>query len=179
MSLALKVVEESGMCSSLDEAIRKALCECFPADASAFAKTRAWHGSAPSYSLVHREGERVVGHVGVVVREIAAGGTPVTIAGIQNFAVVPDRRGTGLSRRLMEEAMAEAGRRGISFGLLFCVPGLERFYTSLGWRTLDVRARMVFEDVEIEIPAKNIAMVLALAAKPFPSGDLHLGGPDW
>ena len=179
MSLALQVVEESGMSPSLDEAIRESLCECFPASASTFAKTRAWHGSTPSYSLVHREGARVVGHVGVIVREIVAGGTPVTVAGIQSFAVIPNRRGTGLSRRLMEEAMVEAKRHEIPFGLLFCVPGLERFYISLGWRTLFVRARMVFEGAETEIPAKNIAMALPLAARPFPSGDLHLGGPDW
>ena len=75
--------------------------------------------------------------------------------------------------------MAEAGRRSIPFGLLFCVQGLERFYASLGWRTLPVRARMVFEGAETEIPAKNIAMVIALSAKLFPPGDLHLGGPDW
>jgi predicted N-acetyltransferase YhbS len=179
MSLALKVVEEGEMPSSLDEAIRVSLCECFPADAPTFAKTRAWHGSAPSYSLVHREGARVVGHVGLVVREILAGGMPIKVAGIQSFAVVPDHRGTGLSRRLMEEAMGETKRREIPFGLLFCVVGLERFYASLGWRTLPVRARMVFEGAETEIPSKNIAMGIALSAKGFPPGDLHLGGPDW
>jgi hypothetical protein len=38
---------------------------------------------------------------------------------------------------------------------------------------------MVFEGAEIEIPSKNIAMGIALSAKGFPPGDLHLGGPDW
>jgi predicted N-acetyltransferase YhbS len=179
VSLAIEVVDERAMTAALDEAIRRSLCECFPSETAFFSSGRAWHGSAPVYSLVAREESRVTGHVGVVVREIAAGGVAATVAGIQNFAVVPDRRKTGLSRRLMEGAMEEAKRRGVAFGLLFCVPGLERFYASLGWRTLPVRARMRYEGREQEIPAKNIAMAIPLAGKPFPTGDLHLLGPDW
>ncbi|MCC7518254.1 MAG: imidazole glycerol phosphate synthase subunit HisF [Verrucomicrobiae bacterium] len=175
----LQIVEEDAMPAALDTAIRRALCECFPEDTAAFARTRAWHGSAPFFSVVVGEGRRVTGHVGVVAREISVGGARVRVAGIQNFVVVPDRRKTGLSRELMEAAMREAGGRGIPFGLLFCVPALERFYASLGWRTLPVRARMLFEGAETEVPSKNIAMGLALAEEPFPEGELHLCGPDW
>lgn len=178
-SRRLEVVEEHAMPASLDHAIREMLCECFPDNTAAFARTRAWHGSAPAYSVVSRSHDGVFGHVGVVVREVNAGGRAIVVAGIQNMAVVPSHRGTGLSHRLMAEAMAEARRRGIPFGLLFCIPKLERVYGAMGWETLPVRARMVFEGKETEIPPKNIAMALPLAGKGFPGGELHLGGADW
>lgn len=167
------------MSVALDAAIRRTLCACFPSEAAAFSTTRAWHGSAPSYSVIAHEGEEIAGHAGVVVREISAGDTIIRVAGIQNMAVLPARRGSGLSRRLMETAVAEARRRGIPFGLLFCVPGLERFYASLGWTTLPVRARMMYGGGEREIPAKNLAMGLEIGGRPFPAGDLHLRGADW
>ncbi|NUN94005.1 MAG: GNAT family N-acetyltransferase [Verrucomicrobiae bacterium] len=179
LSCEIVVVDETAMTAARDAAIRRMLGVCFPASADAFSKTRAWHGSAPSYSVVANEGEEIVGHVGVVAREISAGGASLRVAGIQNMAVLPARRGSGLSRRLMEAAVAEARRRGIPFGLLFCVPGLERFYASLGWTTLSVRVRMVYGGEETEIPAKNLAMGLDLAGRPFPAGDLHLRGADW
>ncbi|MFH1023569.1 MAG: GNAT family N-acetyltransferase [Planctomycetota bacterium] len=176
----LELIEEARMTPSLDAAIRKLLCACFPGDEAVFAASRLWHGTAPAYTFVARQGEAVGAHIGVVIREVSCGGKATVIAGIQNMAVAPALRKSGVSRRLMTEAMAEAARRGIRFGLLFCVPQLERFYASLGWKTLVVRVVMTGEDGGPEpLPAKNIAMSLDLADAPFPAGDIALQGRDW
>lgn len=177
---ALRLVEESRMDPATDAAIRRLLCECFPPDVPVFSKTRHWHGTAPAYSFVFEEGGVLSGHVGVVLRTVSAGGVRTGVAGIQNLAVAAPMRGSGLSRALMREAMAEAARRGVEFGLLFCVPGLERFYNSLGWVRRDVAAAM--DDglgKTVPIPSKNICMSLDLAARPFPAGDIDLEGRDW
>lgn len=174
------IVPEPAVTPPLDAAIRDCLRAVFPVDDAIFSQSRHWHGSAPAYSLLAQADGVVVAHVGVVVRAVTAGGAAVTVAGIQNFAVRPAWRGTGLGAALMRGAMDEAQRRGIPYGLLFCVPALEPYYRALGWLALGAAARMDYDGrTDVPIPGKNISMAIALGAAPFPAGDIHLGGPDW
>lgn len=177
--LAVRCVDEAEMTPEMDAAIREMLCECFPADVETFRRTRAWHGSAPEYSLVGCEGEQVVGHVGVVAREIMCDGVPVKIAGVQNVAVRPRRRGEGIAQRLLIEAMEEAARRGIPYGVLFCLPELERFYGSLGWERVETEVTMVEGGAEVVIDKKNVTMVKDLNGVPLRPSQMHLLGADW
>ena len=164
----------------LDERIRAGLCIAFPPDVPVFRKTRAWHGSAPQYSVVVEDAARVAAHVGVVRRRIAVGGTPLGVAGVQNVFVLPEYRGKGLSRRVMRAAMTEAAHRGFDCGLLFCVPPLEKVYAPDGWQNLGRRQVVrVEEGREVPIPDKNIAMFYPLRVAAFPEGLIHLGGNDW
>jgi predicted N-acetyltransferase YhbS len=176
----LEVIPEAEMPEATDQAIRRLLCECFPADAEAFSRSRAWHESAPTFSVVLREGGAVRGHVGIVLRAVRCGQTPVTVAGVQSLCVAPALRGSGLSRELMARAFDEATERGVRFGLLFCVPELDRFYSSMGWSRTDEPATMLDEHGRsAPIPAKNIPMYLELSDDPFPRGPIDLEGRDW
>jgi predicted N-acetyltransferase YhbS len=104
----------------------------------------------------------------------------IMVAGIQSLAVAPQLRGTGLSSRLMAEAMEEAQRRGIEYGLLFCLPGLERFYASLGWIRTDEPVTMADETGQpVPLTQKNITMSIELSERPFPKGPIDLQGRDW
>ena len=176
----LTYIDERDMTPEQEAALRDLLCECFPADVGAFSQTRAWHGSGPEYTLAYFEEGRALGHVGIVVREIACDDLPVKIAGVQNVAVTPSRRGAGLSRQLMEAAMEEAARRGLSFGLLFCVSELARFYSSLGWVRKDIPVTMV-DDNGADVPTdpKNLLLVKELSGEPFTAREVHLQGADW
>ena len=157
----LELIEESDMIPETDAAIKKLLCECFPDDIEAFSESRYWHGSAPAYSLVYRQENEAVGHVGIVLRTIASGGTQVDIAGIQSLAVSPRIQGTMVAWALMRRGMKEAKKRGVPFGLLFCVPSLEQLYAAMKWKLIDVTVTMTDEQGKsVEIPGKNIAMVL-------------------
>ena len=176
----LEVIAEAEMPDALDHAIRKLLCWCFPDDAASFALARAWHESAPAFSVICREAHALLGHVGIVIRRIRCGSVPVTVAGVQNLCVVPERRGTGLSQRLMRRAMREAAQRHVCFGLLFCVPELERFYQSLGWCKTDAPVLMLDEQGRCAaIPQKNIAMFCESGEDCFPAGTIDLMGRDW
>jgi len=176
----LELIEEPDMHREVDAAIRRLLCECFPPDVEEFSKSRHWHGSAPAYTLICRQGSELVGHVGVVVRSIRCGSVQADIAGIQSLAVSSRTRGTMLAWALMRGAMREAGKRGVPFGLLFCVPTLERLYAAMKWKRIDVTATMRDEKGRaVPIPGNNIAMILKLAHRPFPAGDIDLQGADW
>jgi len=178
--LNVDIIDEDKVTSDIDVAIRRLLCECFPADVDTFSVTRHWNGCAPAYSVVCTSGGVVLGHIGVVLREILCGGVPMTVAGVGNVAVSPEKRGTGLSQRLESAAMQEAHRRRVSFAILFCVPQLERLYSSMGWTTHV--ASVVLQDAQgrpAAIPDKNIMMVKQLGPEPFPAGDVDLQGRDW
>jgi N-acetylglutamate synthase-like GNAT family acetyltransferase len=176
----VEIIDEPDMTPTLDAGIRELLCKCFPSDREVFSKTRAWHGTAPTYCLVRREGNKVIGHTGVVCRTILVGDTQIHMAGIQNVAVEPQSQGSMLVWAMMRKAMREAKRRGIKFGVLFCVPSLERLYAGLKWRTIDIDVTMQDEHgARVPIPGKNICMVLELADEPFPEGDIFLQGMDW
>lgn len=85
-----------------------------------------------------------------------------------------------LGCQLMMEAMDEALRRGIHYGLLFCGPDLECFYASLGWIKTSEKVIMTDEHGRsVPIPAKNITMFKELAEENFPGGDISLQGRDW
>jgi predicted N-acetyltransferase YhbS len=176
----LELIEEPDMPPEVDASIKRLLCDCFPPDVEAFSKSRYWHGSAPAYSVVYRQGDEVVGQVGIVLRTVQCGGVSADIAGIQSLAVAPCIQGSMLAWALMRRSMREAKRRGVPFGLLFCVPSLEPLYGAMKWKRIDVATTMRNEEGEIvPIPGKNIAMVLELAGRPFPQGDIFLQGADW
>lgn len=179
-NFGLMLVEESDMTPDLDRAIRELLCRAFEADVSEFSVRRAWNGIAPEFTVAYRPEDDALGHIGIVFRDIRCGDRVVKIAGIQSLAVDTRMRGTGLSHKLESVAMEEAAKRGVKFGLLFCVPELEKFYAGLGWKT--TRADVVMQDADgntVPLTAKNIAMTKDLVGEAFPSGDIDLQGRDW
>lgn len=174
------LIDEHDMSPQLDAEIRSGLCRCFPADVEIYAQTRAWHEAVPSYSIVLTDAGQVVAHLGVVDRTITVAGRPLRVAGVENVYVLPERRGQGLSRRVLLPAMAEAARRKFAVGLLFCLPTLESLYGSCGWQALPGADIVRVENGgELPLPAKNIAMFHPLGVAVFPAGRIHLGGNDW
>jgi GNAT superfamily N-acetyltransferase len=182
-AMTARIVNETEMPPALDARIREGLVACFPADAAVFCATRAWHGSAPAWSVVLEEPESgtVTAHCGIVARTVSAGAASLHVAGIQNVFVLPSQRGRGLCDIVMRAAMDEAAARGYDCGLLFCVPELEKVYARCGWLLLPPEPVIRIDEVgnELPIPGKNIAMWHPLRAQSFPPGPIHLRGNDW
>ena len=177
----LKIIEESTIPQNIDQMIKDGLCICFEPDVEVFSKTRAWHGSAPAWSIVIVDDDRVAAHVGIVDRVISAGGEQIRVAGIQNVFVLKNYRGQKLCDKIMDAAMKEAGRRDFDAGLLYCIPELEKVYARCGWQLLpkeDV-IRVDENGDELALPDKNIAMFYPLKVKGFPVGTVHIQGNDW
>ena len=165
----------------LDKKIKEGLCLCFPDDVETFSVTRAWHNTAPSWSLYSEDYDRVISHVGVVDRNIRVGDKVARIAGIQNVFVLPEFRGKGFCDALMNAAMVKAAEYGFDFGLLFCIPDIEKVYERSGWIKLPHSSIIATDESEREgtLPGKNIAMYFPLKLTTFPAGDIHLQGNDW
>lgn len=176
----IKIVDERKMDPAVERLIRNLLCECFPADAGFFSTSRIWHGSAPEYSVLGYNADVLIAHVGIIVRNIIVGDTEARIAGIQNMAVSPGSRKSGIGLEIIEKAMAEARRRNIKFSVLFCVPALEKYYSKLGWHKIERSVWMDYDGKkDIDVLRKNICMVRSLAGTELPEGGIHLCGADW
>lgn len=176
-----RIIDERNMDPASDAAIRRGLCECFPGDIPVFSRTRAWHGSAAAFSVLMESGGEVVAHVGVVDRTIRAGSGRLRIGGVQNVFVLPTHRGRGMVDEIMRKSMAEAHRRGMDAGLLFCLPALEKIYARTGWQTLSLRPVWATRSTggRYLLNEKNITMFHPLLRRTFPEGELDLHGDDW
>lgn len=177
----VQIVDERELTPQVEAAIRQALVKCFPKDAEFFSHSRAWHGSAPAFSAIVLECDEVIAHLGVVLRRVTVGGTPVEVAGIQNVGVLPEHRGRGLCREMLAAAMDEALRRDIDFGLLFCVAETIPVYERCGWQRLLDRpvVRVDSDSQEKPLVEGNLPMWLPLEKGEVPIGEIHLGGNDW
>lgn len=169
------------MSPRLDKAVRKGLCQCFPADKDIFAKTRAWHGTLPAWSIVIEHKGRVIAHAGIVDRTVRIASGQLRAAGIQNVFVLHAYRGQGLVERIMAASMDEAESLGFDCGLLFCIPELARLYYKCGWIILPGISVIRIDDKgeEMPVPDKNITMYYPLLYKGIPHTTIHLQGNDW
>ena len=89
----------------------------------------AW--AAVSTPFVRREGRRVVGHVGVIELPLVMAGRPVAVGSIHAVCTDPERRGRGLGRALIEEALAACAGRYDTLVLTTAIPD---FYVKFGFR---------------------------------------------
>ena len=179
--MKIKIINETEITQGLDLKLKKILCRCFSNDAEFFAKSRAWHGSTPAWSVILDENDSIVAHVSIVDRTIKAGSILLRVAGIQNVSVLPEYRGQGLCKKVMLAAMKEAGKRDFDAGLLYCVPQLENAYIRYGWRLLSNKKIIRIDEngKHIPFPVKNIAMFFPLKMQEFPRGSINLQGNDW
>jgi predicted N-acetyltransferase YhbS len=177
----IRKVQEPDIDETLDARIKTSLCRCFPDNSDTFGKTRAWHGSYPSFSIVMEDRDDIVAHVGIVDRTVRVGDTSLRVAGIQNVFVLADYRGQGLCDVVMTMAMQEAEIQRFDAGLLFCIPELEKVYARSGWNVLRADKTLRIDEMgnEVTLPEYNIAMVYPLQIKEFPLGAIHLMGNDW
>lgn len=177
----VQLINEQDLPANLEAAIRQTLVACFPKDTDFFSHSRAWHGSAPTFSAVILDNQEVIAHLGVVQRQVTIGGTPADVAGIQNVAVLPGYRGRGLCRAMLTAAMDEAKQRGLDYGILFCVADSVPLYARCGWRRLLDQnvVRVDTDGQEKPLVEGNLPMWLPLGKQEFPSGEIDLGGNDW
>ena len=88
-----------------------------------------WEESTP---FLFCEGERVLAHVGVLEMNLVVAGRPMLVGGIHAVVTHPDHRRRGLSRALMEEALAWCEAR---YGTLL-LTGEPELYDRYGFRSV-------------------------------------------
>jgi GNAT superfamily N-acetyltransferase len=88
-----------------------------------------WEVSTP---FLRCEGARVLSHVGVLEMNLVVGGRPMLVGGVHAVVTHPDHRKRGLSRALMEEALAWCDER---YGTLL-LTGEPALYDRYGFRSV-------------------------------------------
>jgi aminoglycoside 2'-N-acetyltransferase I len=123
-------------------------------------------------------GDELVSHVGLLTRDVRAGESVVSVAGVYSVMTAPDRRGNGHAtaalRRAVEFMLSDLDA---DFGLLLCPDRMLPFYDALGWRK--VEDTVVFDQPSGKTVSVLNAMVLPLRGTSWPSGTLDFCGPPW
>jgi len=175
-----EIFRESEIDEKLDAAIKKTLVTCFPRDRQVYAKTRAWHGSTPAFTVIIRTEKAVIAHLGVVDRTIKVKDQPLRVAGVQNVCVLPQYRGKQLSRLILTAAMSRAAKDRFDCGLLFTRQAIKKVYARTGWQDLgDVTVVRIDTGRETTRRRNSITMFYPINRAQFPKGPIHLQGNDW
>jgi predicted N-acetyltransferase YhbS len=103
----------------------------------------------------------LVASTGLTRAQVAVGAQRFEVVGIGGVIVTAARRGEGLARRVLEEALARARAAGPPFALLFCHADRAGLYERLGFATIE-DAITVEQPGGFE-PMAQLGMWLALA----------------
>ena len=123
-------------------------------------------------------GGELVGHVGILEREVRAGEQPVRVAGLYTVMTAPEWRGKGIASEAMRAAADYIrARMGAEFGLLLCRDAMLPFYRALGWRL--VEDGVVFDQPAGKTVSALNALYLPLRETDWPAGTLDFCGPPW
>ena len=178
--LPVDIIEENVLHPEEDRQIRELLCLCFPDWIEIFRHHRIWHSTPPIYSILVREKGQIVGHIAIVVRTITTTWNfRYNVASVQGVCVAPDKRRAGLARRMLQEALREADRRGFLFAILYCKEFLVPYYIAQGWKLADDSVIM-WNSRDLPITMRsNCPMYYELSNVPFPEGPLDVHSPSW
>jgi GNAT superfamily N-acetyltransferase len=178
--ISLIIIDEKDISTQLDMTIREMLVICFPADIEHFQRLSWWRSTAVFRILGKNDSGSIISHTALVERTITVGpdSTKIRVIGVQSFCVLPQYRGTGLSKKMISLVTTEGRKRGFDAGLLFCKEKLVKVYDSMGWIKLDI-AVYVTDDKRDKKLMQDFTMFYPLKMKQLPAGDIDLAGPDW
>lgn len=177
---AIEIVEESELDADSDARIRSLLRDCFPDWGEIFRNRRTWHGTTPLFSVLARDGERMIGHIALVVRCMTTTWNfRYNVVSVQGVCVAPDMRHTGLAHQMLDAALRESARRGFLFAILYCKEPLVSFYTAQGWKLAD-DSIVMWNQRDLPIAMRsNCPMYYELADAALPEGPLDVHSPSW
>ena len=117
----------------------------------------------------------LVASAGLTTATVVADGATFEVVGLGGVIVRADRRGQGLARRVVEEALTRAATIGPAFVALFCHEDRATLYEKLGFR--EVRSPVQVEQPDGFAPAAQMMMWRALeAGASWPEGAVTLHG---
>jgi GNAT superfamily N-acetyltransferase len=126
-----------------------------------------------THHTVQYEGERPIGHVGLLVAPVQAGAEAFDVVGVGGVIITRSHRGRGLLRPLLEAALARD--LGPERALLWCSTANAAIYARLGF--VEIGA-----PVTVEQPAGPLEVPIPTMWKPlrdgvtWPEGDVRVPG---
>ena len=130
-----------------------------------------WRGK--THHTVQYEGDRPIGHVGLLVAPVQVGEETFDVVGVGGVIITRSHRGQGLLRPLLEAALAR--ELGPERALLWCSEANAAIYARFGFAELGV-------PVTVEQPGGPYAVPIPTMWKPlrdgvtWPAGDVKVPG---
>jgi hypothetical protein len=145
--------------------------------AEQFAHTEFVWAEKPWRVLARHQGA-LVGHMGLVRRNVMAGGRLLAVGGIAGVMTRVEERRRGVATTMLGQA-ADFMRAAwdVEFGLLLCRAEVEPLHRRSGWRR--VEGRTYFEQPSGRTLYPRLTMVLPLRGGIWPEGDIDLCGLPW
>ena len=123
--------------------------------------------------------DRLVCHVGALVRSALLDGRAVPVGGIGGVMTAPARRRQGHARAALTAMRHHLiDERQVAFSLLFCAADLHPFYGQLGWKLFAGTPLVEQQNTTVEFTL-NPAMVQDGTEVAPAGGLLELRGPPW
>ncbi|MDX6501206.1 MAG: hypothetical protein QOG23_4466 [Blastocatellia bacterium] len=118
-----------------------------------------------------------VSHAGILKHTVSVDGEGVSVAGLGGVVTVPEARGKGFARQVVQQAMSFAESEWtVDAGLLFCRPQMVSYYEGLGWKIVDPPAMIEQPNGKVSSPLP--VMVLPFV-NPWPAGLVELQSLPW
>jgi aminoglycoside 2'-N-acetyltransferase I len=127
--------------------------------------------------LTFDEGDRLVSHIGLFLRDMRWGTRPVRVGGIGGVATRPESRRRGFASVGLARAATYFQNAKRDFGLLFCEEHKFDFYRGRGWRPFECPVLMEQPQGRVTLTSMT-PFVLDLRLAPR-SGELDLCGLPW
>lgn len=131
-----------------------------------------WRAKDLHFVLYEDDGPKTL--VSVLRHEIPLG----VIGGVGSVISLPEARGRGHARRVLERAVAYLrDDMKADFGLLFCLPRLVSFYESQGWSVME--QGVLIDQPGGKVPAPSRVMILPFTGRSWPAERVELGSLPW
>jgi GNAT superfamily N-acetyltransferase len=120
----------------------------------------------------------IVTQLCLLKRAILVGARQIPVGGVGGVATHPAWQRNGLSTALMGKAAQFMQTEfEVPFGLLVCADETQPFYASLSWITVATKLWFTGQGKRQSLPSR--VMVISLAKRAWPEGEIDLCGPPW
>ena len=117
-------------------------------------------------------------HAGILKHTVSVDGEEVSVAGLGGVVTVPEARGKGFARQVVQQAMSFAESVWtVDAGLLFCRPQMVPYYEASGWKIVEFP--VMIEQPGGKIPSPLPVMVLSFDRIFWPEGSVELQSLPW
>jgi GNAT superfamily N-acetyltransferase len=117
-------------------------------------------------------------HAGILKHTVTVNAVEVSVAGLGGVVTVPEARGQGFARQVVQQAMSFAESEWtVDAGLLFCRPPMVSYYQALGWEI--VESAVIIDQPNGKIPSPLPVMVLPFDEIHWPAGVVELQSLPW
>jgi GNAT superfamily N-acetyltransferase len=134
--------------------------------------------ATPEWRFLVRIDERPVVHLAALRRAVTVAGRSETVGGLSRLVTVPQTRSRGLATLALNHAARFlAEELGLAFAMGFCIERLVPFYLERGWQP--IQGQVMIEQSRGKRPSPCTCVVLPLGRRPWPQGDIDVGGLPW